>query len=137
MVGAGMSKEQLIDEIMLFGKHEVEVLQTMEDFELRVVLMILQNPERCAEVLQPKWVQRYLEDQDEEGYVPFNADRRLGQNQYASRKLDGRHGSPNLGEGLRIKMGRDYHDHRIHRDDLVEFHDRFMAARAASNGGIL
>lgn len=75
----------------------------------------------------PSWTDTYLNREDEEGYVPFNEDRRLGQNQYASRYVDGRLDYPNLGEGLRWKFKGDssnYHFIRIHRDDLVEFHRR-------------
>ena len=69
----------------------------------------------------------YMRDIDSEGYVPFNADRSLGQNQYASRYAHGRiNGYPNLGEGLRWKKldSGNYHEIRIHLDDLEEFHRR-------------
>ena len=59
------------------------------------------------------------------GYRLFNEDRALGQNQYASRYIDGRHGNPNLGEGLRFKGDvDDYHAIYIHVDDYDEFHRR-------------
>lgn len=50
------------------------------------------------------------------------------QAQYVSRCIDGRHGLPNLGEGLRF-LGRpeDYHDVKIHRDDVDEFVRRYKA----------
>jgi hypothetical protein len=75
------------------------------------------------------WTDTYLNREDEDGYVPFNEDRRLGSNQYVSRYVDGRHGEPNLGEGLRWKFKGDssnYHFIRIHRDDLEEFHNRVV-----------
>lgn len=80
------------------------------------------------------WIDNYRREIDADGFVPFNADRRLGQNQYASRNVDGRHGSASLGQGLRWKFGHsgdasDYHDIRIHIDDLEEFHARFQAER--------
>lgn len=77
-------------------------------------------------------INSYLRYMDEDGYVPFNADRSLGQNQYASRYVHGRiEPYPNLGEGLRWK-NRDsgnYHSILIHRDDLNEFHRRVRAYR--------
>lgn len=74
------------------------------------------------------WKKRYLRERDAEGYVPFNADRRLGQNQYASRYAEGEHGSPELGRGLRWKnLDRNYHELMIHEDDLEEFHRRVKA----------
>ena len=60
-------------------------------------------------------------------YVEFNGDRALGQNQYASRYVDGRLDYPNLGEGLRWKVVGDtsnYHFIKIHKDDYEEFHRR-------------
>lgn len=86
---------------------------------------------------RPAWTDTYLNREDEEGYVPFNEDRRLGQNQYASHYVDGRHGSPNLGNGLRWKFKGDasnYHFIRIHRDDLVEFHNRVKSEKERNNG---
>lgn len=78
------------------------------------------------------WIQDYLDDADERGYVEFNLDRRLGQNQYISRHVGGRNGSADLSQGLRFDTERfdasgDYHSIRIHRDDLVEFHERVHA----------
>ena len=66
------------------------------------------------------------------GYRLFNEDRALGQNQYASRYIDGRHGYPNLGEGLRFRgdIG-DYHDIYIHNDDYDTFRDRVRKYREA------
>ena len=80
-----------------------------------------------------EWTQSYLSHADEEGYVPFNHDRRLGQNQYASRMIEGKHGSPCLGGSLRWKHlddpGGNYHAILIHKDDLAEFHRRVEAHR--------
>lgn len=83
------------------------------------------------------WTARYLEGVDEDGYVSFNKDRRLGQNQYASRYTDGRVGSPNLGADLRWRnLDRgDYHFIRIHRDDLLTFHARVKAYQQDANRG--
>ena len=69
------------------------------------------------------------------GYRLFNEDRKLGQNQYASRYVDGRHGHPNLGEGLRF-MGdpSDYHSLYIHVDDYDTFRERVLQHRLANNG---
>jgi len=42
--------------------------------------------------------------------------------QYVSRYVGGRHGSPDLGGGLRFQGDpTDYHDLLIHRDDVDEF----------------
>lgn len=51
------------------------------------------------------------------------ARKRLGmQCQYASRYVDGRHGSPNLGAGLRFEGNpADYHALRIAEGDVEEF----------------
>lgn len=75
------------------------------------------------------WIEIYLSKADEDGYVPFNEDRRLGQNQYASRLATGKHGSLALGPDLRWKNleNGDYHSIRIHADDLVIFHERALA----------
>jgi len=83
------------------------------------------------------WTDHYLEHVDEDGYVPFNKDRRLGQNQYASRYADGRVESPDLGAGLRWRnLDRgDYHFIRIHRDDLTTFHERVKAYQRDANMG--
>lgn len=58
-------------------------------------------------------------------YVEFGevAHKRLQeQTQYASRYLEGRHGYPNLGKGLRWEGDLDdYHFIRIHKDDVDEF----------------
>jgi hypothetical protein len=68
---------------------------------------------------------RYLDTETEDGYVEFNADRRLGQNQYASRYIEGKRGYECLGEGLRFKnLDGNYHEILIHKDDLLEFHRR-------------
>lgn len=62
-----------------------------------------------------------------EDYVEFNKDGKLGQNQYASRYIDGRHSSPNLGNGLRfIGDTRNYHDIKIHKDDVARFEVRCL-----------
>jgi hypothetical protein len=73
-------------------------------------------------------------------WLPFGdvARGRLGQQcQYASRLIDGRHGSPRLGDGLRFQDRTggpvdvsDYHDIRIHRDDIETFVERVLAWRA-------
>lgn len=54
--------------------------------------------------------------------------------QYASRAIDGRHGYPNIGEGLRFRdsLGRElnvsnYHFVEIHRDDVETFVQRWEA----------
>ena len=74
-------------------------------------------------------------EMDAEGFVAFNADRSLGQNQYASRFVDGRHGNPYLGKGLRWKgIEKGYHFIRIHADDLGEFHRRVNEFRRINPG---
>lgn len=77
---------------------------------------------------------KYVELKDEDGYVPFNEYRELGQNQYASRYTHGRleHlGFPNLGDGLRWKNREsgNYHRILIHIDDLSVFHSRYHRFR--------
>jgi hypothetical protein len=48
--------------------------------------------------------------------------------QYVSRYVDGRHGSPKLGDGLRFKGDPvDYHFLTIHKDDVETFVQRVMA----------
>lgn len=66
------------------------------------------------------------------GYREFNGDRALGQNQYASRYIDGRHGTPNFGEGFRF-MGdlSDYHSIYIHVDDYDAFRKKVLDHRNA------
>lgn len=69
---------------------------------------------------------------DEEGFVNFGeVSRRLLdiQAQYGSRYVDGAFGEyPNLGDGLRIKGNSDdYHNLRIHEDDIAEFVRRYNA----------
>lgn len=77
---------------------------------------------------KPDWMEDYLKEEDEEGYVPFNKDRRLGQNQYVSRYAKGILNDPDLGEGLRWKgLDESYHDIKIHKDDLLSFHKRVEA----------
>jgi hypothetical protein len=60
-----------------------------------------------------------------EDYIPFGniaRNRCGGQCQYVSRYIDGRHESPNLGEGLRFQGDpSDYHSVTIHKDDVEEF----------------
>ncbi len=52
------------------------------------------------------------------------------QSQYASRYVDGRHGDPNLGTGLRFSGDpKDYHFLKIHQDDVEEFVRRVEAHR--------
>jgi hypothetical protein len=65
-------------------------------------------------------------------YVHFGdvALRQCGEQcQYVSRYVDGRiAGYPNLGKGLRfIGKPSDYHDLRIHKDDVEEFVRRYKA----------
>ena len=87
----------------------------------------------------PDWKAAYLRKEDEDGYVPFNEDRRLGQNQYASHYARGILRSPDLGQGLRWKhlddKGGDYHRIRIHKDDLETFHRRVEAYREDASWG--
>lgn len=53
--------------------------------------------------------------------------------QYASRYIDGRHGYPNLGEGLRFQGEvSDYHTLLIHRNDVEPFIKRVEQWKAAS-----
>ena len=77
------------------------------------------------------WTKTYLRHEDEDGYVPFNEDRRLGQNQYVCRYARGILDYPDLGQGLRWKnlesRGGSYHDIMIHKDDLETFHRRVRA----------
>ena len=85
------------------------------------------------------WKESYLRKVDEDGYVPFNEDRRLGQNQYASHYAKGILRSPDLGQGLRWKglddSGGNYHIIRIHQDDLETFHRRVKAYREDTSWG--
>lgn len=74
----------------------------------------------------------YTEWDELPDYVEFNKNRKLGQNQYASRYVDGRLDYPNLGEGLRWKVVGDtsnYHFIKIHKDDLLTFENRVAAYR--------
>lgn len=49
----------------------------------------------------------------------------LGQCQYVSRYVGGRHGSPDLSDGLRFEGDpSDYHFLRIHKDDVDTFIQR-------------
>jgi hypothetical protein len=51
-----------------------------------------------------------------------------GQSQYISRYAGGRHGSPDLGDGLRFKGSpADYHAMRIHGEDVPAFVERVLA----------
>lgn len=82
-----------------------------------------------------KNIEPYLNSMDEEGYVLFNADRSLGQNQYASRYVSGKLDYPNFGDGLRWKnLDKGYHFIMIHRDDLEEFHRRVSEFQGANFG---
>lgn len=85
------------------------------------------------------WKAPYLRKEDEDGYVPYNEDRRLGQNQYVSHYARGIHRSPDLGQGLRWKhlddKGGDYHRIRIHKDDLGTFHERVRAYKEDASWG--
>jgi len=87
----------------------------------------------------PDWKAPYLRKEDEDGYVPYNEDRRLGQNQYVSHYARGIHNSPDLGQGLRWKhlddRGGDYHRIRIHSDDLETFHERVRAYKEDASWG--
>lgn len=63
---------------------------------------------------------------DQRGFVNFQdiaLDLLNTQSQYASRYVDGRiDGYPNLGKGLRFAGDpADYHELKIHKDDLAEF----------------
>lgn len=73
---------------------------------------------------------------DDADYVSFGdvaRDQCNEQCQYASRYLDGRHGFPNLGEGIRIKGSTaDYHFLLIHKDDVAEFVKRVLDYRKAT-----
>ena len=76
--------------------------------------------------------QRPIFEADKDGFVNFGeVSRRLlnMQAQYGSRFIDGAFGEyPKLGEGLRIKGNSDdYHNLRIHRDDIDEFMNRYNA----------
>lgn len=74
---------------------------------------------------------------DSADYVDFGdvCRRRLNeQAQYGSRFVDGRHGCPRLGDGLRfVGDAVDYHSLRIHADDVEEFVGRYRRAVAAAN----
>lgn len=64
------------------------------------------------------------------GYRLFNDDHLLGQNQYASRYINGTHGYPNLGEGFRFKGDTaQYHSIYIHVDDYDAFREKVLAHR--------
>lgn len=63
---------------------------------------------------------------DENGYVHFGdiaLDLLRQQSQYASRYVDGKiEGYPNLGNDLRFQgSSSDYHELKIHKDDIEEF----------------
>jgi len=74
--------------------------------------------------------------EDDPDFVSFGnvARRQIGeQAQYASRYVGGRHGSPDLGKGLRFKGDpRDYHFLLIHKDDVEEFVRRVLEYLKAS-----
>ena len=68
--------------------------------------------------------------QNDDEYISFGDFARnvLGQQcQYASRYVDGRLGSANLGIGLRFKEldTGSYHDIKIHKDDVGIFEQRY------------
>ncbi len=64
------------------------------------------------------------------GFGTIARNRLSQQSQYASRMIDGRHGSPNLGDGLRFRGDpADYHDIKIHRDDIETFVGRVLSWR--------
>lgn len=77
---------------------------------------------------------------DADGFVRFGkiAIEQCGEQcQYASRAIDGVHGAPNLGEGLRFKGDpRDYHNVRIHKDDVAEFVRRYKAYKEEYFDGV-
>ncbi len=57
------------------------------------------------------------------------------QAQYASRYIEGKHGSPKLGKGLRFSdLESDYHSIGIHPDDIEEFIRRYESYRGYSTG---
>jgi len=63
-------------------------------------------------------------------YRLFNEDHALGQNQYASRYINGSHGYPNLGERFRFKGdSSDYHFVYIHVDDYDAFRQKVLDHR--------
>jgi hypothetical protein len=69
-------------------------------------------------------------------FVPYNGDRELGQNQYVSRFINGRHGDPQLGIGLRFEGDpSDYHAVLIHKDDHAEFQRRVRHYRELISWG--
>jgi hypothetical protein len=80
---------------------------------------------------QPEGDNFEFNDVDKEGFVRFGdvSDRFIPrmQVQYSSRYLNGLAGSPNLGEGLRIKQCgvHSCHTVRIHKDDISEFVRRY------------
>jgi hypothetical protein len=77
-----------------------------------------------------------LEKVEADEFVVFNETRSLGQNQYASRYIDGRHDYPNLGIGLRFFGDvSDYHFVKVHKDDLEEFHKRVKHYQILSREG--
>ena len=77
--------------------------------------------------------------EDAKNYIPFGdvAHNFLHeQTQYASRYLDGRHGSPNFGKDIRFKWlsphDHDYHSIVIHKDDVEKFVQRVIKYRKDS-----
>lgn len=85
--------------------------------------------------MEPVWLEAYK--QDEDGYVLFNQDQRLGQNQYASQYVQGTASSACLGEGLRWKDADkgDYDALKIHAEDAAEFHRRHQLYKEATSSG--
>ena len=76
-----------------------------------------------------------LYSEDAEGYVPFGEVCRHKLNiqcQYGSRYVNGFAGYPDLGEGLRFKnLDRDYHDIKIHIDDIKTLVKRYFEYQAS------
>ncbi len=92
------------------------------------------NP--CEDDDDDHWKASYIQEMDEDGFVPFNTDRRLGQNQYAARHLNGMPGYENLtlnydDQIMRFKGldGGSYHDIKIHISDLDWLHYNFQQLR--------
>ncbi len=59
----------------------------------------------------------------------------LGQCQYVSRYVGGRHGYPDLSQGLRFEGDpSDYHFLKIHKDDVATFITRVNIHKAENRG---
>ena len=133
--------------IRLFGSpaHDVnDLYELMKPFEdKRVSIYALRDDDgyltaNISDIadMDPEWIEPYLKE-EELDYVPFNADRRLGQNQYVSRYARGI-SDVDLGVDLRWKNLHDgnYHIITIHKDDLVEFHRRVKLYKKNTDNGI-